>query len=85
MAAEQNRYNSVPRKIFDKHVDTIERKRQRDKQDHRSDLITILKRIGELELTLAELNQELDEMQAHIGRHCGQLDASRVNGSGEPT
>ncbi len=55
MSGEQNRYNSTPRKVFDKHVDRMELKRQRDKQDHRADMQALIKRLVNLENVLDNL------------------------------
>ncbi len=47
-----NRYVNTPRKIFDKHVDRMEAKRLRDREDHRADLKAIFSRMKNLESQL---------------------------------
>ncbi len=66
MAAEQNRYNSTPRKVFDKHVDAMERKRLRDREDHRNDLKAIVQKINRLDDLLTKLT-------LHLELHCEEL------------
>ncbi len=67
---EPNRYNTTPRKVFDKHVDRMELRRKRDKQDHRADMATVLLKIVELEtlltlhgIELEVLHQQLEEQR----------------------
>ncbi len=60
---ESNKYNATPRKVFDKHVDRMEIKRQRDKEDHRADIKALLRRIQNLENQLSLLNE-------HVESHC---------------
>ncbi len=72
-----NQYNSTPRKIFDRHVDQMETKRKRDRDDHRADLKALIGRLQNLETHMANQHLELEEMREHIDRHCAQLDTSR--------
>ncbi len=62
----------LSRKVFDKHVDRIERKRQQDKEEHRADLATLIRRIRILE-------NELTELQDHIDHHCVEINTARVS------
>ena len=78
-AAEANRYNSVPRRVFDKHVDRMETKRLRDKEDHRADLKAIFQRMRNLESELTQLIQQFNDLYSHVDRHCAELDTSRGN------
>ncbi len=55
----EDRYRNTPRKVFDKHVDRMELKRLRDREDHRNDLKAILARLAALE--------------DHVSRHCENL------------
>lgn len=73
----------LTRKVFDKHVDRMELKRLRDREDHRADLKAIFQRQKNLETQLTLLITELEDMQTHIDRHCAQLDTSRINGNEE--
>ncbi len=61
-----NRFNSTPRKVFDKHVDRVEAKRQRDREDHRADMQAIIQKMIQLENQLLELHD-------HVAHHCRQL------------
>ncbi len=58
-----NKYNSTPRKIFDKHVDRMETRRQRDREDHRADMKALIKR-------LLNLENQLDLLTEHVEDHC---------------
>ncbi len=69
MAQEINRYNTTPRKVFDKHVDAMERKRLRDREDHRNDLKAILRRMENVETQLTLLDQ-------HVQAHCDAIEGS---------
>ncbi len=72
MAAEPNRYSNTPRKVFDAHVDRMELKRLRDKEDHRADLKAIFQRLKNLE------NQHT-LLEEHVASHCGQLDNEKFS------
>ncbi len=72
-----NKYNSTPRKIFDKHVDRMEVKRKRDKDDHRADMKALLQRLLSLENQLTLVLLEIEENRTHIDRHCAELDTAR--------
>ncbi len=61
-----DRYANTPRRIFDKHVDRMELKRQRDREDHRNDVQAVLQRIRNLETQLTKLEE-------HVAHHCSQL------------
>ncbi len=39
----------LSRKVFDKHVDRMEIKRKRDREDHRADMQALIKRLLNLE------------------------------------
>ncbi len=65
-AAGPNRYSNTPRKVFDKHVDRMEEKRLRDKQDHRADLKAIFSRLKNLE-------NQLELLHEHVESHCHVL------------
>ncbi len=43
------KYTHTTRKVFDKHVDRMELRRQRDRDDHRADIAALLKRISNIE------------------------------------
>ncbi len=45
----RNQYNSTPRKVFDKALDRVEVRRQRDREDHRIDIAALLARLRTLE------------------------------------
>ncbi len=62
-----NKYNSVSRKLFDKHVDRMEVKRKRDKEDHRADMQALIKR-------LLNLEDQLSQLTEHVLQHCDRLD-----------
>ncbi len=74
MAQEINRYNTTPRKVFDKHVDAMEWKRLRDREDHRNDLKAILQRITNLE-------DQLTQLILHVDRHCEELFSTADHGT----
>ncbi len=65
--AGPNRYSSTPRKVFDKHVDRMETKRQRDREDHRADMQALINRMNNLEAQLTHLAD-------HQQDHCHDLD-----------
>ncbi len=62
----RDRYANTPRKIFDKHVDRIEVRRQRDREDHRADMKALLHRLTNLETQLTDLAE-------HVSNHCSVL------------
>ncbi len=72
-----NRYSSTPRKVFDKHVDRMELRRKRDKEDHRADFKALFQRIRNLEIELSHLIQQQNDLYAHVDRHCAELDTDR--------
>ncbi len=77
-----NKYNSTPRKVFDKAMDRMQIRLGRVKEDCRSDLLVLVQRIRRLENELSELNE-------HVQQHCHVLnedpeDASN-HGTGEPS
>lgn len=72
-----HKYNSTPRKVFDKHVDAMERKRLRDREDHRNDLQAIFQRMKNLEAQLTHMQQHVEDLQEHVNRHCDALDTER--------
>ncbi len=77
---EADRYSSTPRKVFDKHVDRMETKRLRDREDHRADMEALIKRLINLETQLhllRNLKEELEELSSHVDRHCAELDTAR--------
>ncbi len=78
MASEQNRYNSTPRKVFDKHVDRMEIRRQRDKEDHRNDLKAIIQtmKLHQIQLDL------LAEGQVVLGKLLLPRDREAYENSG---
>ncbi len=61
-----DQYNSTPRKVFDKYIDRMAVKRQRDREDHRNDMQTIVQRMNRLETQLTLIAQHLDD-------HCQAL------------
>ncbi len=58
-----NKYDHTPRKVFDKYVDRMDLKLMRAKEDHRSDIGTLVRQIRKLEsqFTLTEHRLELLE------------------------
>ncbi len=52
----------LSRKVFDAHVDRVEAKRQRDRDDHRADMQALLSRIENLETQLMELADDLNTL-----------------------
>ncbi len=72
-----DRFQNTPRKVFDKHVDRMEVKRLRDREDHRNDLKAIFQRLKNLETELTQLIQQFNDLYSHVDRHCAQLDTSR--------
>ncbi len=69
-----NRYNSTPRKVFDKHVDRMETKRQRDREDHRADMQALIKRLINLEHNLLQLTEQHEDLERHVAAHCQKID-----------
>ncbi len=51
----RNQYNSTPRKVFDRALDRVEVRRQRDREDHRNDLRALMARLENLELRFQDL------------------------------
>ncbi len=76
-----DRYNSTSRKIFDKHVDRMEHRRQRDLNDHRADMGAIVQRMIRLEDQLTQVLNEIEDLSQHVDRHCAELDTSRKGGN----
>lgn len=66
-----DRYLNTPRKIFEKHVDRMELRRQRDRADHRADLQALIKRV----LNLEAQHTLLDD---HVKQHCLTLNGDEV-------
>ncbi len=62
-----NKYNSTPRKVFDKYIDRMAVRRKRDLDDHRADLKAIFHRIINLE-------QALQDLAEHVAQHCLQIE-----------
>ncbi len=50
-----DKYLNTPRKIFDKHVDRMELRRSRDREDHRADMKTLITRLVLVEKYLAKI------------------------------
>ncbi len=50
-----NRYSHTPRKVFDKAMDRMDLKRQRDREDHRADMAALIKRLLNLEREVTAL------------------------------
>ena len=65
--ASADRYHNTPRKVFDKHVDRMEAKRQRDRADHRADMKALIHR-------LINLEQALQDLADHVAQHCIRMD-----------
>ncbi len=59
--------NRLTRKVFDKHVDRMEQKRTRDREDHRADMKALIQR-------LITLEAHLDLVSEHQQDHCHDLD-----------
>ncbi len=72
----RDQYQNTPRKVFDKHVDRIELKRKRDREDNRNDLQMMIQKIQHLHQLIIALTHQVE---AHIDMHCTQLDGSREN------
>ncbi len=77
-----NKYNSTPRKVFDKHVDAMERKRLRDREDHRNDLKAILQQLKDLWTELTLLRQDHDELKDHVLAHCDRIEERTASHNG---
>ncbi len=60
------RYTHLPRKVFDKYIDRMALKRQRDREDHRNDLANVLRQIRQLE-------NQLTLIEEHVKSHCHVL------------
>lgn len=56
----------LSRKVFDKHVDQVEIKRKRDRDDHRADMKALICRIVNLEDQLTHLTE-------HVQQHCERI------------
>ncbi len=52
------RYSHTPRKVFDRAIDRLHLKRQRDREDHRNDMETIVRQIRKLENQLTQILEE---------------------------
>ncbi len=74
---EANKYNSTPRKVFDKYVDRMDLKLLRAKEDHRSDIGTLIRKLKELDNKLFLLQEQIEGLVDHVDRHCVQLDRDR--------
>ncbi len=61
-----NKYNSTPRKVFDKYIDKMAIRRDRDRQDHRADMQALISRIQNLEDQLIHLTE-------HVRQHCDRI------------
>ncbi len=75
--ARANRYDHTPRKVFDKAMDRMDLKRRRDRDDTNADYRILQRQLKELNLEMANLHEELEELQHHVDRHCQQLDTAR--------
>ncbi len=73
-----NKYNSTPRKVFDKHVDRMEVQRGRMREQMRQDVDHLLKRIIALEVALLAQVVQLEDLAKHVQGHCYQLDEELV-------
>ncbi len=61
-----NRYDHTPRKVFDRALDRIELRRQRDKEEARRDIANLFQK---MEL----LNKMLTLLEDHVQSHCHVL------------
>ncbi len=61
-----NKYNSTPRKVFDKFIDKMAIRRTRDLEDHRADMQALIKR-------LLNLEDQLTELSDHVAQHCSRM------------
>ncbi len=57
----------LSRKVFDAHVDRVEVKRKRDRDDHRADMQALIHR-------LINLEQALQDLAEHVAQHCLRMD-----------
>ncbi len=76
------KYSHTPRKVFDRAMDRVNAKRLRDREDHRADMETVLRKLKDLQNELTLIKSELEEVQLHVERHCAQLDTSRGDTEG---
>ncbi len=53
--APATKYTHTKRKVFDKHVDRMETKRLRDREDHRSDMTVLGNRLSNLEVLFEKI------------------------------
>ncbi len=58
-----NKYNSTPRKVFEKYIDRMALRRDRDREDHRADMQALIKR-------LLNLENQLELLTEHVQQHC---------------
>ncbi len=68
-----NQYNHTPRKVFDKYIDRMAIRRDRDLEDHRGDLLVVFRKIQ-------ELHDQLTELSAHVASHCQAIDPLKDDG-----
>ncbi len=60
---KRNQYNSTPRKVFDSYIDRMAIKRARDNENHRADILNLVRQIKSLEDRLTQLTE-------HVAQHC---------------
>ena len=80
-----NRYDHTPRKVFDKAMDRMDLKRQRDREDSRSDLRAVLARIVSIEDKLIQVLEQLGELEQHVAQHCNAMALDDDPGHMDPT
>ena len=71
--AGPNRYNSTPRKVFDKYIDRMAVRRTRDLEDHRADMKALIRRLDNLETQLTLATEDYDELRQHVATHCRRI------------
>ncbi len=69
-----NRYDHTPRKVFDKAIDRMELKRQRDREDNRNDLQSMIRDIRHLHQLILALTQNHTDLEQHVLSHCNVLE-----------
>ncbi len=64
-----NKYNATPRKVFDKAIDKLTLRRERDRDDARADNHLLINQLKRMQL-------QLDELEDHVKSHCHVLQGS---------
>ncbi len=64
-----NKFNSTPRKVFDKYIDRMAVRRIRDLENHRADLQSVFRKINDMQ-------QHILDLEDHVRSHCDTVNST---------